>query len=121
MIIERYVEHHVRLHRTWFTIWHPITCDLDVCDVYDRCNTAWPDPPAPLGFYLINDETLELSPPAEKKTYRVIEGNLDMAAASHVLNRILSSEGLAVRFDAEDMEGIVNSAIGITTKGDKSD
>ena len=71
--IERYAEHHVRIHHTWFTIWHPIFCDLDTCDIYDRCNKAWVDQPAPLGVYLINDETLKLSPPGEKKAYRVTE------------------------------------------------
>lgn len=71
--IERYVDHHVRLHDTWFTIWHPLTCDLDVCDIYDRCRAAWVDKPASIGIYSIDPETLELSPQGEKKTYRVTE------------------------------------------------
>lgn len=71
--IERYAKHHVRIHKTWFTVWHPIFCDLDTCDIYDRCNEAWPEPPASPGVYLIKNRTLKLFPPGEKKTYRVTE------------------------------------------------
>lgn len=40
--------------------------------------------------------------------------NPDYEAAAKDLNYTLSSEGLSIHFDAVDMEGIVDAALGIT-------
>jgi hypothetical protein len=44
----------------------------------------------------------------------LVEVHPDYEASAEALNRILESEGLNVRFDAEDMQDVVNPALGIT-------
>lgn len=72
-IVERYRTHHVLIDANHFTMEHPLTCDLSKCDLYYMAMMTWDAPPAEIGWWKVDPETLECLPPESRVSYHVTE------------------------------------------------
>ena len=83
--IRRYKNHHVRLFDQSFTVEHPLTCDLEECDIYDRASEAWDSPPGALGWYRLNDDLTIQSAEERIEFFVVPVGRLDPDTIARVV------------------------------------